>query len=424
MVSLSVAMLYTLPIVGYPAISILPTIIGVDSRIVTIPFRAAVMGFSLFMLGIGILGVVKMYKGWLWLPAIILWLAYMFRLINESPVAPLWESLSFVLGVVGIPMLALAIYPSRRTLWWAQLLIMLVSTIPCFFASRFGGLEEWTGTFGRAQFYALNNMNLARVASAGAIASMSIVLFPSRPNPSLLIRILAWVVFFFTCYVTIGTASRGPLVSLILVLFLMAWLAFRRKGSFKMLLFTLVLMICGLGYAFTKMEGRSFHEKMSGLVVVQRFESHELTDQWRVSAFIRAFHQFLDSPVIGSSIFLEDDMQGVMCHSMYLECLTATGIIGGIPMLLIVIASLRSCWIIIRDHPSALWVTMIFFLFFIGSIFSSTVFSNQQVYGYFFAVIAIAHSPQLLSCNAKHPNLPFSVNSNDFRFNPIRRAAT
>lgn len=413
----AVALLYVLPIVGYPAVSVLPTIFGINSRIVSIPYRAAALGLCLGMLGYAVVAGRKLYLGWLWIPTILLWIAYTVRILDEfsgDAMSSLSESLQWELGVVMIPMLALAMTPSRRSLWWAQLLIMFIGIVPCVLVSRFGAEPDQVTGVTRASFYALNTMNLARASSAVAVVSLSVILFPVRPNPGIIIRIAAWCITVVSCHITVATASRGPLFSLMLTLPVMVILAFRRKTSLKMLTIALAFGIATLGYAFYKLPGSSLQDKLQELVVVRRIESHDVTNEWRAHAFVDAFYQFLDSPIIGSSYFLR--YTGEACHNMYLECLTATGIFGGIPLLLLVAGAFRSCWIIFRDRPWAVWTTLIFLIFFIGSIFSSSMFANNQIYAYIFAVAAIAYAPK--GFYGEEENIPVSTLRRDRKPSP------
>jgi hypothetical protein len=81
------ALLYALAIAGYPLVSALPPLLHLDSRMVSVPYRAAFLGLALVVIGYNIVRR-SVYTGVLWAPLGIFWLLYIARIASDTVFSP------------------------------------------------------------------------------------------------------------------------------------------------------------------------------------------------------------------------------------------------------------------------------------------------------------------------------------------------
>jgi O-antigen ligase len=92
-----------------------------------------------------------------------------------------------------------------------------------------------------------------------------------------------------------------------------------------------------------------------------------------------AWEQYLDSPLIGSSIVERGTLS--YPHNLILEGFMATGTFGGVALvLLVLLASYRALRLIVHDTTSA-WIPLCFFQQLIGAMFSGGIYGNMLLWG-------------------------------------------
>ena len=117
----STAVLYALTLTGYPIISFIPTVMGVPSRMASIPFRAGYLVLATIVLLQNIRWR-RVYYGPVWFPLGIFWLLYLMRLATDTVFSPIHlmlppiEYFEWALGTCLIPMMSFLSAPDDETL--------------------------------------------------------------------------------------------------------------------------------------------------------------------------------------------------------------------------------------------------------------------------------------------------------------------
>jgi O-antigen ligase len=163
-------------------------------------------------------------------------------------------------------------------------------------------------------------------------------------------------------------SSRGSLVALIISLFLIPLVTSSLKRRIGIVILG-ILFIVGLYYTAEYFGSSLFDRVESTQVKV------ESGDEERLLIYERSFNQFLSNPLFGDTF----KTQGYdnYPHNIFLEILQATGLIGFMLFLFLMISGFLKALRIIRNQPSLTWVSVLFiqsavFNSFSGSVISAT----------------------------------------------------
>src|SRR5665213_594049 len=125
MIRKSHALLFAFTIAGYSLVSAIPSLTGVDSRVVSIPFRAISLGLAL-LVGM-VLGVRhRLYRGAAWFPLLTFWVLYVIRMAVDTVFDPIpvkltgLEYAAWGLGTCFIPLIAFLSDPGDEVLLLAE----------------------------------------------------------------------------------------------------------------------------------------------------------------------------------------------------------------------------------------------------------------------------------------------------------------
>ena len=135
--SLMLAALYALTVVGFPLVSTVPTLVGVDSQVATVPFRIIIVALSVGILyGWWVRGTRVLFNAAV-LATLTLWALLVARMFVDTMVDPLpgdlgipvSQFLLLSLGACYLPALAGLEYPDARTLDLARVWIEVLGAI-------------------------------------------------------------------------------------------------------------------------------------------------------------------------------------------------------------------------------------------------------------------------------------------------------
>ena len=157
-------------------------------------------------------------------------------------------------------------------------------------------------------------------------------------------------------FLLIVSGSRGPALALALTMALY-WLYPLRALKFVVGL----AMIVALGWAVAEMLQLILDE--FGLDFAKRYrdaaEGDSASVEIRKRSFEGAWHQFLESPFIGSSLL--ERRTGFYPHNLVLEAFMVTGLVGGLSYLLCLAYLLRGIGVLLRRSPSHAWLAALAF---------------------------------------------------------------
>lgn len=95
----------------------------------------------------------------------------------------------------------------------------------------------------------------------------------------------------------------------------------------------------------------------------------------RITIWKQALSQFESSPIIGHGL----QTKGILMypHNLFIETLLTTGVLGFIPMLLLIFLAFRKSVKIIRTRKEYIWIVALFLICFVQSMFSFSIYSNK-----------------------------------------------
>ncbi len=214
------AIIFSLAVFGYPTIADLVDWLGVDSRVLSIPFRVLLGSLSALVIA---LSTSIRFDKWYFL-MLLIWFALILRLGFDTSISGI-ENADYALGFFLIscilPALAIWALDSYNQKYYATTAFVLASTgsLTALLANYFGICAEsnLTELTGRLSSTALNPVTLGHLALNGFLCGLT--LMRSEPfwirAPIMLIKMALIVVI-------IQTGSKSPVIALPIILFIWA----------------------------------------------------------------------------------------------------------------------------------------------------------------------------------------------------------
>ncbi len=179
--------------------------------------------------------------------------------------------------------------------------------------------------------------------------------------------------------------SRSPIVVLG---FVSIFYFFAKSGFVKGLIIvgvSAVVVYFSLGFLVELSEAVG-----SGIVtrIISAVETGETSG--RDVIYANAIGHFMDSPIFGNFYLIPDGVaKGYYPHNFFIEAFMTTGIVGGIPyVVMILICIIKSFRILKLRHPSG-WIILLFLQTLIYGMFSSSLYSSQDFWALSFFVLSM-----------------------------------
>lgn len=371
-------LLVALTIAGYPLASTLPLLLGVESRVVSIPFRALVLGLAVMLIGKGMLRE-RVQWNWPLAAFTVFWLVYVWRLATDTLFEPKllrlqgWEYWLYAMGVCYLPSLAAQF---RREPGGASEvafpLAVRVALAACIAVLWIGIHTVLSGDItsllkGRLTSETLNPISLGHLgASLLLLCAFGLYQDHLTRGRSLLYSFGAAVGIL----TALLSASRGPLVAMAACGVLLFLSYTKREAIARSLpLFILLLVFAGAGAWYA--------ETALGFNVISRFavlgeHSYDESSAERVQLVSNAWAQFLDAPLLGSRI--EEAVSSYYPHNIVIEAFLATGIIGGVALIVFMAGALIGLVrLLLVRHPLS-WCGLLFLQYAIAAQFSFALY--------------------------------------------------
>lgn len=193
-------------------------------------------------------------------------------------------------------------------------------------------------------------------------------------------RALRWSAAAFLCGLgvplLVGSASRGPVLAVSATILILLCSLFRRKAighAVAFLVITIALTIATLTY--TSATGSNLVNRLLAIDSAIEAQSGEAD---RLVLYAEAFSMFLDSPVFGESTKLPG--RDEYPHNLFVESLMATGLVGTIPLVILLGLAIRAAWRIMTRRPELAWMPLLFLLNFVGAMFSFAIYTNVPLW--------------------------------------------
>jgi hypothetical protein len=218
--ALTSAIIFALAVFGYPIIGNLVDLLGVESRVLSIPFR--VFLGSLSVLVIALCASIRFDK-WYFL-MLLIWFALILRLGFDTSIASIENAdyaLEFFLISCVLPVLAIWALDSYNQKYYATIGFVLASTgsLTALIGNYYGifGVSSLTELTGRLSSTALNPVSLGHLALSGFLCGLTLL----RSEPRW-IRTPIMLIMMALVLVIIQTGSKGPVIALLIILFIWA----------------------------------------------------------------------------------------------------------------------------------------------------------------------------------------------------------
>jgi O-antigen ligase len=372
----------TISMAGFLAVSYIPGFLHLQSRAATVPFRALVLG----MLIITLFRIYR-YASIRMTPTTILAAffiaAYSLRVIYDEMFrgirldAEPWEIVLYLFGMC-IPAFVVFylirnIYSYRKALVWT---LITVATC-CFLSALTTNAKEIKMQGNRyAGNAVLNHVEFGHMGVTAIILGLFVFLGIGRKYSPVL-RLIGLGSIGLGAFALLSAASRGALVSGVLLVILIIFYAFFR-GS-KMLTISICLgAVLMFGFAVESLREKGVNLDPL-LMMSEGYTANNQSTFTRELLYRDAWQQYLNNPIVGNSFVEENSL--LYPHNIIIESYMATGTFGGAAFTLLILISLwRSILLLIRA-PEMAWVPICYLQYLLGAMFSGGIYANVLLWG-------------------------------------------
>lgn len=380
------AFLVAMAFVGYPLVSLVPSLTGLDSRIVSLPYRVVILLLSGICVALAPKGSSGIRFGVPMLLFVLCWVVLGLRYVSDVVVAGVQPSVSlqggdflaFVVGVSLLPTLPLFFRGHPRLLRRVQRGIALVcAVVIVLYAAFLGGRSA--GELVRLQTEALNAITYG---SLGAILILHALTYRFEWGHAMTAAIIRLTTVAVGGWAVVMSGSRGPILALVLALLPLLLVAWQRRHVSRIwLLAGIATTAVVASYLAPSLEDLS-----AGSVLAQRISNLEedQSNLERLYLIQASWNIFAASPWTGGAI--AEPVTHSYPHNIMLEALMVGGIGMGLVVAAIVLIALRSAWVIVRrDAGGSFLGGLIMFQVFMSMI-SGSLYTGPE----FWAAYAIA----------------------------------
>jgi len=377
-------------------VSTLPVFLGVDSRPISLAYRALVAVAAIIVLGLALTRT----RGFIRTGHVVLVLALMALLILrvawDSSLAPLpldldWgEMWLFMLGATFLPAVAFLARTDPETLelarrWALRLGVLAGLSIVAAAAIALRDIV----TFLRLDTGVLNPISIGH---AGVSLFVLFLLRPPLTGDQTSMRRFRRAAgtgfgLLLAAILILTSGSKGPIVAWLVVmlawLFTLAWASIRAgrglQGVALPLALPLVLLLIVLAV-----------NAVTPLPIVDRFLdiSQDQSTSERVRLLTQALSQFEESPLLGSSVFEYESR--IYPHNVIVEALMVGGVIVLVPLLMMLFESLRSATSCLAQVCNGRWLALLYLQYLVDVMFSGSLFFSAQFWATSVAMLGLA----------------------------------
>lgn len=372
-----ITLVFFLSFLGFYAALALMVNLGAQdaSRDLTIPLRIVILGGI-----IGLFALKKKLQNSSYI-ALFYWFAilYISRVIyeilnGESYYITQWEVLSYFLSFAFFPFLLVGKIKFDSNNYDRMLQAILLSGL-LFGLLTFLFYKEFIGVIGRlssstVEYDVLSPLTLSYCGTLAIGVSVTYWLENkisfSQKLYIITIVILSSISFFLG-------ASRGSLIALFLPFFLIFSVK-KNLGSYLRLLLIIVVALVFVVY-FAEQLGSNIINRFTNISSAVEAEDSSAI---RAQIWSQAMRQFADYPIFGEGLAVKG-FEGYP-HNLFVEVLLSTGLLGFIPLLLLVISAFKKTMAIFRNSPEYAWLGVIFIQSFSQSMFSGAIYTSSWLW--------------------------------------------
>lgn len=368
---------------AYPLVTAISSQLEINNTTVSLIIRIATI----------VLSIANIYTAWkemnvtsrsaVLLCFIIFWVAYVLRIINDTTDNNIDlgnENSYYWIWAIGgclIPSLALA---SRKTYGeeierfvpWIYIGLLSAAMLVLLRAS--GSVVAVTGQSvetGRLQLEALNPIAVGNLGASLFLLSVWGLLYLQNWRTDIY-KIVVIAGIFVGAYTLVASNSRGPLVSTVACLTIIAVLSRSKYRRY----------VIGIGIAMAALfvPLARFLQDNYNITTLSRMLETSVTEDAssviRIDLYNNAIAEFFESPLLGSG--LEEKLARSYPHNVILEAFMSTGVVFGVVFIVLMALLSVKAIKILKNFPQFGWPSLLFFQYAIGSLFSGSL--NNSVY--------------------------------------------
>lgn len=382
------ALYYTAALFGFGLVSFMPSMLGTQSRPISIGYHVLILVAGLTIL-LTRPTPFRARRSLGFAAFAVFWILYSARMINDllirdmvmaRPKEMYW---TMAFGVCVIP--ALTFFETLKPDEYAtQLRVVWIFLILTCVAAIVVDLPHLTSRDGRlAGNDTFNPIDLGHIGVSLAVLGICALVRKKAPLlrnviPSALAALLGLAVMLLA-------GSRSPLVALIVSLCVIV--ATHIKQRRIVLIVAIILVgIALLPYAVDNLTsaGGSLVGRVNYLQSRSNVQSDIRSTLWGY-----AWQHFLERPVFGTSIDLPE---GGYPHNILLEAFLSTGAAGGgLVLFMMVHGLIRSYWLI-RQDERRMWLALFYMQYLVLGLFSGALYDNWMFWCLYAAVISSTES--------------------------------
>lgn len=367
-------------IVGFLFVGVVPNAIGLAEGSISVPYRIFVLAFSLFLI-FSILFSQKITKiRWKNYHLFIgFWILYTIRIIYDlyysgiilAPNTSPSEYMQFAFGVVLIPSFCVMLITQANNIdyeWvlkWIYRILFFTLLIAIYSRGNSDLVGRTSGDM------SIGVLVFGQYGTTLSLLSLFYMVRGLKKNTNLIFYIIGFLIGFLAIFIS---ASKSPLLALILVslLFVILWFG-GLKSFFFLAISSLVLYIF-----FTDIIYFLSNIFKSGLIERILYAIEVGGDKTRENYMITAINEFVNNPFFGNAILIQEySVAGNYPHNIIVEAFMSLGFLGGIIILFWILKGIKNFYFATKQHSYLAWVGLIFLQYFIFSIFSGNIFSNN-----------------------------------------------
>lgn len=306
--------------------------------------------------------------------------------LDPIPILNSSRGLTDLIGFCLIMVLALSFrydpaFHSPKSFWFFSI-SLAIGLILAYFLARVNTDLELSS--GQIRYDANSTVNTIVYGQTGCALSL-ISIFGFFNYKKKLFRLFFLVAFIIGMLSIAKAGSRSPVVVLALVstFYFMA-----RLGNVKGII--IIFIFIGLITIFKEpiidlleSTGSDLAIRLTNMVV-------ERETSGRDNIYSNTLNIIQDSPILGAYYFLPSGVgAGMYPHNFFLEVFLATGLLGGIPFMILIFISLVKAYKLLKvNHPCS-WIIILYLQMLVYGMFSTGLYSSQDFWVLIFYIMSM-----------------------------------
>ncbi|MDB5274945.1 MAG: hypothetical protein JWO58_3312 [Chitinophagaceae bacterium] len=358
-------LLIVLGIIGFPLISYIPEVLGVDSRVISVPYRAVYFLICIFaLLRFRWKSKVNIY----FLPILLFIFLYFLRAVYDnifqyqqvSSIAFEFWLFAFLMGF--FPMFPFLFKINLKTLQYSKNALLIVTTVVNIL-----GLKNNYAAFSDekvGRFLGNEILNPITYGQTGVVLVILALTFFFEKN---IFGKLLMIGLISLGLINVAlSASRGPMIELSVTVLCFVVVNFKRIGALSLSVMVGALVGIGIYFKNYLILFTLVFDRIGDTGFDKQTGSEE-----RYFLYKDAWHQFWESPFFGYIGI------GAYPHNLVLESFMALGIFGGLLMIYILFIAFRNIFALVKVKATD-WIALIFLMHTVTTFISGAIWNSFE----------------------------------------------